>query len=196
MYLDDIIIINNAAPTKPAATNLLLTFLPALSFGFVILSFIIDRALANRSKKKQIIREWYSKALLDPCLSSCNKFFDDVKELTVTNLIVFEKKNLVLPTAEFRRYKGNISDRFEKIKILFYNESLLPIYQNYPKIADSANNVLLRIQDQFIVVFGGSNIDPDVYDSFINSLYIEKGKLLAILEAPLSSKGKTKLDLN
>ena len=181
---------------EDAQNNFVSTYLPVLSFAFLIVTFVLDRALARRATNKKIIRDWYKKVLLEPCGDSCNLFFLKIKELTAHHLTVFDKKSNSLPLTEFLRYKAHINDQFERIKIEFYNESLVPIYQNYPTIADSLNNVILKIQDDFVVLFGGQLVTKESYDLFLDQLYSGKGKILAILEMPLSSRGKAKLKID
>jgi hypothetical protein len=178
--------INHFYSTPNASTSLnYVGYLPAFSFCFVVLSYFIEKIISNRSKRKQIVREWYNKSLLEPSLQPINALFEDIKYLTYKHLEVFEYKQTTLTRSEFLRYKGEINSQFQKIKEVFYNETLLPIFQNYPDIAESASGFLLSIQDSYVILFGGNSIDSDLFSLFINDLYIEKGKVLATLKKPL-----------
>ena len=184
-------ITNNITQTpttpQPVAPNPFIAYIPLFSLVFVILSFIFDRIIANRSKRKQILRDWYGKSLLDPCVAGLSKFTEDIKILTNKHVVVFDEKSDKLSIHEFLRYKANINSQFESIKLTFYNESILPIYYNYKHIGDAANDVLLSIQDSYVILFGSKKVVATDYYEFLNNLYSQKGRLLAILKQPLTN---------
>lgn len=160
-------------------------YIPAFTLCFAILSYFLEKIISNHSKRKQIQREWYKASLLEPSLDRVNFLFESIKELTYKHITLFDNKKSTLQSAEFLRYKGKINDDFQKLKEDFYTEILLPIFHNYPKIADSATNFLMDIQDSYIELFGGNSIKESDFKDFINILYIEKGKLMNVLKKPL-----------
>lgn len=178
-------IINNTYQATPSGSSNFLNYLPAISFGFVVISYFIEKVISARSKKKQILREWYSHSLLEPTLTPINDLFEAIKELMYKHVAVFEAKFKALNAQEFLLYKAQINIEFQRLKDEFYTEHLVPIYHNYPALAEDANSFLLQVQDTFIDFFGGNALDKDGYYQFINDLYIEKGKLLATLRKPL-----------
>jgi hypothetical protein len=176
---------NYYSPPNSTPSSNTAIYISAGTLCFAILSYFLEKIISNHSKKKEIIRAWYKAAFLDPSLVPVNQFFEDIKFLTYKHLAVFDMKKASLSATDFLRYKALVNSDFHKIKKKFYNETLLPVFHNYPKIAESASDFLYQVQDDFITLFGGNQIIEADFDQFINNLYIEKGKLMATFKKPL-----------
>ena len=177
--------ITNNYIINPSSSSGLLTYIPALTFCFAIFSYFLEKLITNNSKRKQIVRDWYKSSLLDPGLIVLNVFFENIKNLTHKHVKIFDQKKATLDATAFLRYKSSIGIEFQRLKEVFYTETLLPIYNNYPDIEESASSFLLQIQDSFVELFGKDSVQENEFKSFINELYVEKGRLMNALKRPL-----------
>ncbi|MCW3110605.1 MAG: hypothetical protein JWQ09_5111 [Segetibacter sp.] len=170
--------------------NVLPTTSPHLEFkdyvaliapALLILTFTIDRVIASSYRKKEFLRTWFYKTLLEPN-------FEKIEEFYKESLTIFSKNYRKLKAAQpadVNKLKSKINAEFQDLKRTFEFEVLELVKWSIPSLNDSLLNSILDLEDEFVNKIENFQSPNNLEQEFRSYLMLHKAQLYISLHEAL-----------
>lgn len=150
------------------------------SLVLIIATFTADRIIAYKIRKKETLRTWYYKSLIEPHLEIIEKFYSDV-------LLQFEEaiKEIKINHSDIQIAKSSHIAKFQDLKRNFEFEFVDLVQNNIEKLNKSLTDKLLELEDNVTKIFDLQTLPINVSNVFTAYLSSHKAELYKTLFAVL-----------
>lgn len=177
MLLD--IFINN-----PSSSSTLKDIAPFIGPFLIILTFTLDRILSARTRRKEIFRSWYYKAILEPNLEKIEVFFKETYKKFENAVGLLKSKN---DPVEVATSMAICIREFQNERREFEFDFIDLAQTNIQELRNSLTLEIQEIDDMFVNSIDKYSSPNDINEVFRNCLMFRRSRFYQILYSSLRS---------
>lgn len=172
--------------TSANSTLQLKDYFSLLGPALIIITFSIDRIIAYRIKKKEVYRNFYMKAIIEPSLEKIESFFDETLSIFTNGFT--KLKALGKESQDYKKHHIKINEKFQDEKRKFEFHVIFPAEATIENLFTKLSPLIIDLEDSFINNMDTINSPNDTGTEFRNSLTTIKSKFILELYNALSFK--------
>lgn len=158
-------------------TNKLSQYYPLLSPIVVILTFLVNALISKNIRKKEVLRSWFTKSIIEPNNEKIEDFFQEVNTLFQKAYKKLNSTKGVIDKSQYQKLHVNYNRDFKKLKKDFEFNYIDTIKATNIKTSQALDLILQNIEDDFVKNLDSVPSPNDIPSHFERSLLAYKSLL-------------------
>lgn len=114
----------------------------------VILTFSIDRFFASKIRKKEVLRNWFSKCIIEPNIQNIDEFY--VSTLKIFNQSFDQLLKIPKDHVNYVLILNRANAKFQVLKRSFENSTCSLLKSGSFSLTTAINSLILVLEDEYV----------------------------------------------